>query len=312
MRLIVDNSGGASVIQLQQNVNDHYVDPSDATGAQNCATVETGRMLRPVKEMCAPDPTLVRILPCSLAVHRFEFRIICDCQRHAARERKLWRRSLRMARRHGVALAIGVPLIVGAIAFPSEAMNRYIPLLSGERIASPNVMILRDTFFAPAPPPLVTLDATRHNLFAREVPYGEIIYREAKRNGLSPELVAAVVESESDFDARLVSSKNARGLMQIIPETGRLLGCENPFNPEQNIGAGTKYLRQLLDRFGDERLALAAYNAGERNIERFGGVPPFDETRDYVQRVARHTREYQQKVRRRFLAEVRVHATVQQ
>lgn len=222
------------------------------------------------------------------------------------RERKLWRRSLRAARRHGVALAIGVPLIVGAIAFPTEAMNEYIPILSGAHASPQLITRVRETFFAPPAPPPVTLDQTRESFFRHEVPYGGIIYREAKRNALPPELVAAVVEAESDFRVRLVSGKNAQGLMQIVPETSRLLGCENPFNPEQNIVAGTKYLKQLSDRFGDERLALAAYNAGEGNIERFGGVPPFGETRDYIARVTRHTSEYRDKIRRRFLAEARI------
>jgi len=261
-----------------------------------------------VKELCAPRENVVRLLPFAEDVRRSEVRIICECQRHAMRERKLWRRSLRAARRHGVALAIGVPLIVGAIAFPTEAMNEYIPMLRGTH-ASPQLITrkFRESFLAPPAAPPVTLDQTRASFFEREVPYGGIIYREAKRNALPPELVAAVVEAESDFRVRLVSGKNAQGLMQIVPETGRLLGCENPFNPEQNIVAGTKYLRYLCDRFGDERLALAAYNAGEGNIERFGGVPPFGETRDYIARVTRHTSEYRDKIRRRFLAEARIH-----
>jgi hypothetical protein len=265
-----------------------------------------------MKELRGNVAELVRVLPLCRFVRRSEFRIICDCQRHAALERRLWRRSLRAARRHGLALAIGVPLIVGAIAFPSEAMNAYIPMLSGTHGQSPQVITrsIRDTFFPP--PPQITLEATRHDFFKREIPYGEIIYRESKRNALPPELVAAVVSAESDFRVRLVSQKNAQGLMQIVPETSRLLGCENPFNPEQNIVAGTKYLRYLRDRFGDERLALAAYNAGEGNIERFGGVPPFDETRDYVERVTRNARDYRQKIQRRFVAEARIHTTTAQ
>lgn len=247
-------------------------------------------------------------------VRRSEVRIICECQRHAMRERKLWRRSLRAARRHGVALAIGVPLIVSAIAFPSEAMNAYLPLLTDAgKNASPQIITrrIREAFFAPAPP-VVNFENTRRDYFEHNVPYGRIIYREAKRNALPPELVAAVVRAESDFRVSLVSEKNAQGLMQIVPETSRILGCEDPFNPEANIVAGTKYLRYLLDRFGDQRVALAAYNAGEGNIERFGGIPPFAETRDYVQRVSRNTQEYRQLVQRRFVAETRVHGAVQQ
>ena len=120
-----------------------------------------------------------------------------------------------------------------------------------------------------------------------------------------------MVQAESDFRPRLVSNKSAQGLMQIVPETSRLLGCQNPFDPDANIAAGTKYLRQLLDRFGDQRMALAAYNAGEGNIEKFGGIPPFDETLDYVRRVARHAAEYRQTIRNRFRAAARMSTVVQ-
>jgi soluble lytic murein transglycosylase-like protein len=149
---------------------------------------------------------------------------------------------------------------------------------------------------------VMTLEITKEAFFRAQVPYGAIIYREARRNNLPPELVAAVVESESDFRPRLQSNKNALGLMQIVPETGRLMGAENLFNPEENIAAGTKYLRYLFDRFGDEKIVLAAYNAGEGNIERFGGVPPFPETLNYLQRVAERRTDYAQRVRGSFAA----------
>jgi len=249
-------------------------------------------------------------------MHRTQhFRVICDCQRNAIRERTLWRRSLRAARvvgsqlrRRGVAIAVGVPIACFALGFPIEAMNNTIVKDARLLFASSP---LTDAFFprrAAAPP---TIEAVKEQFFSREVPYGAIIYREARRNDLAPELVAAVVQSESDFRPRLVSNKSAQGLMQIVPETSRLLGCANPFDPEANIAAGTKYLRQLLDRFGDQRMALAAYNAGEGRIERFGGIPPFNETLDYVQRVSRHTAEYRQQIRNRFRAAARMSAVVQ-
>jgi len=224
------------------------------------------------------------------------------------------RRSLRAARavgtqlrRRGVAIAVGLPIACFALGFPIEAMNNAI--VKDARLffaASP----LTDAFFPHRTAAPVTLEAVKEQFFSREVPYGAIIYREARRNGLAPELVAAVVRSESDFRPRLVSNKSAQGLMQIVPETSRILGCQNPFDPEANIAAGTKYLKQLLDRFGDQRMALAAYNAGEGRIERFGGIPPFNETLDYVQRVARHTTEYRQQIRNRYRATSRM-TTVQ-
>ena len=245
-----------------------------------------------------------------------QFRIICDCQRHVLEERKLWRRSVRAARsvgrqlrRRGVAIAVGLPIACFALGFPIEAMNNANVQDEARLLFASSP--LSDAFFPRRAVEPVTVEKTKEDFFNNEVPYGAIIYREAQRNRLPPELVAAVVEAESDFRPRLVSNKSAQGLMQIIPETSRLLGCENPFDPAANIAAGSKYLRQLLDRFGDQRMALAAYNAGEGNIERYGGIPPFDETRDYVQRVARHTAEYRQKVSSRFRAASRISSMVQ-
>jgi soluble lytic murein transglycosylase-like protein len=155
-------------------------------------------------------------------------------------------------------------------------------------------------------PRTLTIDLFKEEYFRDHVPYGSIIYREAKKNGLSPELVAAIVHTESDFRASLVSHKSAQGLMQIIPDTARTLGVANPFDPEQNIAAGTRYYRYLLNRFQNERLALAAYNAGEGNVERFGGIPPFTETREYIEKVNTRTGRYRQRVRNTYLATVRV------
>jgi Soluble lytic murein transglycosylase and related regulatory proteins (some contain LysM/invasin domains) len=126
----------------------------------------------------------------------------------------------------------------------------------------------------------------KEKFFQREVPFGGIIYSEARKNDLPPELVAAVVHTESQFVPTALSNRGAIGLMQIAPKTGRWLGASNLSDPAQNIRAGTKYLRYLTDRFdGDQAKAIAAYNAGEGNVRRFGGVPPFKETRNYVQRV---------------------------
>ncbi len=230
----------------------------------------------------------------------------------------------RHLQRRGIALLVGVPLAFGAIGIPIEAMDVSIPLLSSisesAHDAAPNGSLpifttrkIRDTFLDPqSAPRTLSLDVTKERFFSSEVPYGSIIYRESVRNRLSPELVAAVVESESDFRVHLVSGKNARGLMQIIPETGRLLGCENPFDPTENIAAGTRYLRYLLDRFGDQNVALAAYNAGEGSVERFGGIPPYAETQNYIQRVSTRTRQYRQRIHNRYIASVRMNTPLMQ
>lgn len=124
------------------------------------------------------------------------------------------------------------------------------------------------------------------NWIASNVPFGPIIVREAKKNGLRPELVAAVIQQESKFEPRAKSPAGAVGLMQLLPRTGRWMGVSNLRNPEQNIIAGTKYLRYLSDQFnGNEKNVVAAYNAGPGNVHKFGGLPPFRETRTYVRNV---------------------------
>jgi len=140
------------------------------------------------------------------------------------------------------------------------------------------------------------LDAVQEQYFRNEVPYGSIIYREAMKNGLPPELVAAVIAAESDFRPRLVSQHDATGLMQIVPEQGRLMGAEDLFNPEANIRAGAKYLRYLFDRFDNNELVLAAYDAGEGNVDKFGGIPPFRETATYVRRVGARSKFYRMRI----------------
>jgi len=129
-------------------------------------------------------------------------------------------------------------------------------------------------------------DSVKEQFFKTKVPFGSIIYDEAKKNNVAPELVAAVAHTESKFKPTARSAAGAVGLMQLVPRTGRWLGARDLTNPAQNIQAGAKYLRYLSDRFGgDEQKMIAAYNAGEGNVRRFNGVPPFRETRNYVKRV---------------------------
>jgi hypothetical protein len=117
--------------------------------------------------------------------------------------------------------------------------------------------------------------------------YEPLILEHAARQAIRPELVRAVIQVESGFNPRARSPKGAMGLMQLMPATAAALGVRHPFDPEENIRGGTMYLRQLLDRYdGDERLALAAYNAGAGAVDRHGRtVPPYRETRDYVRKV---------------------------
>ncbi|MFP5246621.1 MAG: lytic transglycosylase domain-containing protein [Thermoanaerobaculia bacterium] len=147
---------------------------------------------------------------------------------------------------------------------------------------------------------IVVTEKVREDFFHKEVPFGSIIYKEAKKNDVRPELIAAVVQAESRFKPTARSGAGAVGLMQLVPRTGRWMGARDLTNPAQNIAAGAKYLKYLSERFdGNETKMIAAYNAGEGNVKRFGGVPPFKETRSYVKKVRNYESEYRNRVENR-------------
>jgi soluble lytic murein transglycosylase-like protein len=124
-------------------------------------------------------------------------------------------------------------------------------------------------------------------LLARAGQYDSIIEKAALSAAVEPNLLRAVIVVESGFNLRAVSKRGAVGLMQLMPATATRFGVSNPYDPRQNVQAGARYLKFLIDRFGqDVRLALAAYNAGEEAVDRNGGqIPPFSETMAYVPRV---------------------------
>ena len=128
--------------------------------------------------------------------------------------------------------------------------------------------------------------AIRKEFFANAVPFGDLIHAKATKYDVDPALVAAVVETESRFQSNARSQVGARGLMQLMPKTGRWMGARNLYNADQNVDAGAKYLKYLNTRFdGNLTKTIAAYNAGEGNVRRYNGVPPFRETRSYVKKV---------------------------
>lgn len=118
------------------------------------------------------------------------------------------------------------------------------------------------------------------------LPYDRVIHEAAGRHDVDAELILAIIMAESQLNPRAKSKRGAKGLMQIMPVTADALDVANIYNPEENINAGTRHFRGLLDRFdGNVKLALAAYNAGEQNVLRYNGIPPYPETQAYVVRV---------------------------
>lgn len=115
----------------------------------------------------------------------------------------------------------------------------------------------------------------------------ELVERYAEKSSLEPKLVRAVIQAESAFKERARSSKGAMGLMQLMPATARSYGVSDAYDAEQNVRAGTQYLRSMIDTFGSVELGLAAYNAGPEAVRRFGGVPPYPETRNYIEKIMR-------------------------
>jgi soluble lytic murein transglycosylase-like protein len=124
--------------------------------------------------------------------------------------------------------------------------------------------------------------------------YDQIIATCAAKYGVNPSLIKAVIHAESGYNPNAISRKGASGLMQLMPSTARSLNVSNSFDPKDNVEGGVKYLRFLLDTFrGDVSLAVAAYNAGLNKVAKYGGIPPYNETRTYVNRVLSYMQSYQ-------------------
>jgi hypothetical protein len=140
------------------------------------------------------------------------------------------------------------------------------------------VSIDPEEVFAPVPQPPAAVPST----------IDEIVKAAAARYKVDADLINSVIAAESNFDPKAVSKKNARGLMQLLPETAARFGVHDIFDPKENIDAGTHYLRDLLQQYNNDlALALAAYNAGPERVQQFGRVPPYSETASYVRRVKR-------------------------
>lgn len=197
------------------------------------------------------------------------------------------------------------PLSLAAIAMvagPSLLHAEYIVLRNGQRLNVTGYELRNDIYHLQMKGGSVDLPAAEvANIEPEDVftpilkpvavsnaPYEQIIRAAAERNSLDPDLVASVIGAESNFNPKAVSRKNARGLMQLLPETARRLGVRNIFDPQENVEAGTHYLSDLLRLYKNNlTLALAAYNAGPQRVNQYGTVPPYHETVAYVNRVSR-------------------------
>jgi soluble lytic murein transglycosylase-like protein len=182
-----------------------------------------------------------------------------------------------------LALLAVAAVMTTAVPAAADVFKRTAP--DGTRYYTniqPTASVRRTSYTPAAPgwserPPL-----SDQGTYAREIAEASARYAVPER------LVWAVIRAESGFDHRAVSRKGARGLMQLMPETAAILGVRDPFDPRQNIHGGVRHLRALMERFSyDLRLVVAAYNAGEKAVVTFGGVPPYPETREYVTRVMR-------------------------
>ena len=136
------------------------------------------------------------------------------------------------------------------------------------------------------PPPAEIKQPAQRSVSTEQL--GQVVNSASAAYHLDPDLVASVIRAESGFNSRALSPKGAQGLMQLMPATAGQLGVRNPFDPGDNVDGGTRYLRQLLERYKFDLVkALAAYNAGPQRVEQYGGVPPYRETRTYVARIVR-------------------------
>jgi hypothetical protein len=189
--------------------------------------------------------------------------------------------------------------IAALAALPAVARADYLVLRSGARVNVSSYELRGDKFraqiaggwaeFAVADvvaiePEEIFVAAPKMPL--EQAPFGELIRKTAAKYEVDADLVFSVVAAESNFNPKAVSRRNARGLMQLLPETARRLGVKDIYDPAQNIDAGTRYLRDLLKIYdGDLALSLAAYNAGPGAVHRYGRIPPYDETIKYVRAI---------------------------
>ncbi|HUN62121.1 MAG TPA: lytic transglycosylase domain-containing protein [Candidatus Sulfotelmatobacter sp.] len=198
-------------------------------------------------------------------------------------------------------LSLGLAVLVLLLAAATAARADYVVLRSGARLDVTGYEILPDRYIlhlqgGTAEVPLTDIVAIEpEEIFepievplSDKTPFEKIIRSAALRYNIDADLIHCVIAVESNFNPKALSPKKASGLMQLLPQTAALYGVKNIFDPEENVNAGTRYLKELLEKYHNLTLALAAYNAGPERVDQYGRrVPPYLETMKYVQRIAK-------------------------